>query len=83
MGKRACLWAYDFVLDLAEIEHRLGQLKAQGSKGTTGTQASFWPSSTAIMRRSAAWSELVCRKMGFAESYPSPARPIRGRSTPR
>ena len=41
IGKRACLWAYDLVLDLAEIEHRLLALKALGSKGTTGTQASF------------------------------------------
>ena len=41
VGKRACLWAYDFVLDLAEIEHRLASLKALGIKGTTGTQASF------------------------------------------
>jgi len=41
VGKRACLWAYDLVLDLAELEHRLAELKARGPKGTTGTQASF------------------------------------------
>ncbi len=41
VGKRACLWAYDFVIDLAEIEFRLTHLKAHGCKGTTGTQASF------------------------------------------
>src|SRR5262245_8241341 len=41
VGKRACLWAYDLVMDLEEIEHRLARLKARGVKGTTGTQASF------------------------------------------
>ncbi len=41
VGKRACLWAYDLVLDLAEVEHRLDVLKARSVKGTTGSQASF------------------------------------------
>ncbi len=70
VGKRACLWAYDFVLDLVEIEHRLDQLKAQGSKGTTGTQASFlslFHGDHAKVRR---LEELICRKMGFTAVYP-------------
>src|SRR6476660_2063852 len=41
VGRRACLWAYDLALDLAEVEHRIGSLKARSVKGTTGTQASF------------------------------------------
>ena len=41
VGRRACLWAYDLVLDLAEVEHRIETLKARSVKGTTGTQASF------------------------------------------
>src|SRR5690606_35738201 len=41
IGRRACLWAYDLVQDLAEVEHRLATLKARSVKGTTGTQASF------------------------------------------
>ncbi len=41
VGKRACLWMQDFVLDLAEIRHRLSTMRCRGVKGTTGTQASF------------------------------------------
>ena len=41
VGRRACLWAYDLILDLEEIEYRLIHLKTLGNKGTTGTQASF------------------------------------------
>jgi len=69
MGKRACLWAYDLVLDLEEIEHRLAALKARGPKGTTGTQASFlklFDGDHAKVRR---LEELVCHKIGFEASY--------------
>jgi len=41
VGKRATLWCYEFVMDLAEIEYRLDTLPFRGVKGTTGTQASF------------------------------------------
>jgi adenylosuccinate lyase len=70
VGKRACLWAYDLVLDLAEIEHRLASLRAQGSKGTTGTQASFLALFHGDHQKVRQLEELVCRKMGFAQSYP-------------
>jgi len=69
VGKRACLWAYDLVLDLAEIEHRIAALKALGSKGTTGTQASFlalFRGDHAKVRR---LEDLVCRKIGFDAGY--------------
>jgi adenylosuccinate lyase len=41
VGKRACLWLQDFLIDLREVEHRLATLRCRGVKGTTGTQASF------------------------------------------
>jgi len=41
VGKRASLWAYDFTMDLAELERRIETLPFRGVKGTTGTQASF------------------------------------------
>src|SRR3989440_10803322 len=41
VGKRACLWLYDLVLDLQELERRRDELPFRGAKGTTGTQASF------------------------------------------
>ena len=70
VGKRACLWMYDLVLDLAEVEHRLATLRARGAKGTTGTQASFlalFGGDHAKVRR---LDELVTRKMGFESTYP-------------
>jgi len=69
VGKRACLWAYDLVLDLAEIEHRLASLRALGSKGTTGTQASFLELFGGDHQKVRRLEELIARKMGFAESY--------------
>lgn len=69
VGKRACLWIYDLVQDLTELEHRLGQLKARGAKGTTGTQASFlqlFEGDHAKVRR---LEQLIAEKMGFAGSY--------------
>lgn len=41
VGKRATLWMYDLMLDLEDLDYVLGGLKLLGSKGTTGTQASF------------------------------------------
>lgn len=70
VGKRACLWAYDFVLDLEELEHRLAALKFRGAKGTTGTQASFLKLFDGDHEKVRRLDELICRKLGFAESYP-------------
>jgi adenylosuccinate lyase len=78
VGKRACLWAYDLVLDLAEIEHRLASLRAQGSKGSTGTQASFLALFEGDHEKARRLERLICRKIGFAESYP-----VTGQTYPR
>ncbi|MEZ6116589.1 MAG: lyase family protein [Pirellulaceae bacterium] len=48
VGKRATLWAYDLVLDLQEVEHRIDNLLARSVKGTTGTQPAFSSSLTVI-----------------------------------
>ncbi|NQT41571.1 MAG: adenylosuccinate lyase, partial [Planctomycetes bacterium] len=69
VGKRACLWAYDLVLDLAEIKHRLDTLRARGPKGTTGTQASFLELFDGDHGKVRRLEKLVCRKMGFDRSY--------------
>ena len=42
VGKRACLWAYDFAMDLEEIRIRIGALKARSTKGTTGNAGEFF-----------------------------------------
>jgi adenylosuccinate lyase len=70
VGKRACLWCYDFVLDLSEIEHRLGDLRFRGVKGTTGTQASFLALFHGEHDKVRQLDQLVARKMGFAQVYP-------------
>jgi adenylosuccinate lyase len=70
VGKRATLWCYDLVLDLEEVEHRLGQLKFRGAKGTTGTQGSFLTLFDGDHAKVAALDRRVAEKMGFAATYP-------------
>ena len=69
VGKRACLWAYDFAMDLAEIEHRIASLKALGNKGTTGTQASFLELFHGDHAKVRQLEDLICRKIGFDAAY--------------
>ncbi|HEY7159009.1 MAG TPA: adenylosuccinate lyase [Gemmataceae bacterium] len=70
VGKRACLWCYDFLLDLHEWEHRLQTLRFRGVKGTTGTQASFLALFRGDHERVRQLDLLVARKMGFESVYP-------------
>lgn len=78
VGKRACLWAYDLVQDLDEVEYRLSRIKALGVRGTTGTQASFlklFDGDHAKVRR---LEQLVGEKIGL-----HPAYPVSGQTYPR
>ena len=70
VGKRACLWCYDFLLDLHEIEHRLATLRFRGAKGATGTQASFLALFHGDHDKVRQLDALVARKMGFDAVYP-------------
>jgi adenylosuccinate lyase len=70
VGKRACLWGYDFLLDLSEIEHRLSTLRFRGAKGTTGTQASFLSLFRGDHDKVRRLDALVAEKMGFKEVHP-------------
>lgn len=69
IGKRACLWAYDLVLDLVELNHRIESLKARSTKGTTGTQASFLKLFDGDQAKVKALEERVADKMGFDGTY--------------
>ncbi|WP_425398278.1 adenylosuccinate lyase [Aeoliella sp.] len=69
VGKRATLWAYDLVLDLEEVEHRLATLAARSTKGTTGTQASFLELFDDDHEKVVKLEKLVAEKMGFENIY--------------
>ncbi len=69
VGKRATLWCYDLVLDLAEIEYRLAALKCRGVKGTTGTQASFMTLFNGDHAKIEELDRRVSAKMGFESAY--------------
>jgi adenylosuccinate lyase len=69
VGKRACLWIYDLVQDLEEVDQRLARLKARGVKGTTGTQASFLELFGGDHDKVRRLDALVSRKLGFSASY--------------
>ncbi|PYQ62173.1 MAG: adenylosuccinate lyase [Acidobacteria bacterium] len=70
VGKRACLWIQDFVMDLAEVRHRLSTLRCRGVKGTTGTQASFLTLFHGDGDKVRELDRRVAKKLGFAASFP-------------
>ncbi len=65
VGKRATLWAQDFVLALEDLTHRSQTLRFRGAKGTTGTQASFMALFDGDERKVERVDELVTEKMGW------------------
>src|SRR5205085_12444852 len=71
VGKRACLWCYDFILDLQEVERRLQSLRFRGVKGTTGTQASFLALFHDDHEKVRELDRLVAHKLGFDQAYPA------------
>ncbi|WP_037247378.1 adenylosuccinate lyase [Rhodopirellula baltica] len=69
VGKRACLWIYDLVLDLEAIEHRLETLRARSAKGTTGTQASFLELFSGDHDKVRALEKRIAEKLSFESVY--------------
>jgi adenylosuccinate lyase len=69
VGKRACLWAYDLVQDLEDLEHRIATFKARGVKGTTGTQASFLELFHGDHAKVLELDRQVSKKIGFDATY--------------
>ncbi len=70
VGKRATLWLQEFYLDLEDLEHVLGNMKLLGSKGTTGTQASFLELFNGDQETIDKIDPMIARKMGFKECFP-------------
>ena len=70
VGKRATLWIYDLMQDLDEIQDILSSFRPLGSKGTTGTQASFLELFDGDYGKVRRLDQLVCERMGFARPAP-------------
>ena len=70
VGKRATLWMQEFCLDLEDLDHVLEGMKLLGSKGTTGTQASFMELFDGDQKIIDMIDPMIAKKMGFKECYP-------------
>ena len=70
VGKRATLWMQEFSMDLADLDYVLGSLKLLGSKGTTGTQASFLELFDGDQETIDKIDPMIAEKMGFKSCYP-------------
>ena len=69
VGKRATLWMQEFTMDLADLDYVLGSLKLLGSKGTTGTQASFLELFEGDQEKIDKIDPMIAQKMGFEACY--------------
>ena len=65
VGKRATLWINELLMDLEEIEYRIANLKLLGSKGTTGTQASFVELFEGDSQKVKELEAMIAKEMGF------------------
>ena len=70
VGKRATLWMQEFMLDLEDLNYVLSTMKLLGSKGTTGTQASFLELFDGDQETIDKIDPMIAEKMGFKECYP-------------
>ena len=70
VGKRATLWMNELLMDLEEIEHRISTLALLGSKGTTGTQASFLELFEGDHEKVRLLEEKIAKEMGFTAVVP-------------
>ena len=78
VGKRATLWAQEFLMDLDEVEYRLSRARLLGSKGTTGTQASFLELFEGDHEKCRLLDQKIAEKMGYASCFP-----VSGQTYPR
>lgn len=69
VGKRACLWIQDLVMDVWEVEYRLERLAFRGARGTTGTQASFLQLFDGDESKVERLDAMLTGKMGFRKSF--------------
>ncbi|EEC57847.1 adenylosuccinate lyase [[Bacteroides] pectinophilus] len=70
VGKRATLWINELMLDLEDLDHVISTMKLLGSKGTTGTQASFLELFEGDHAKIRKLDSLIAEKMGFRECFP-------------
>lgn len=70
VGKRASLWIWELLMDLENINFQLERAALLGSKGTTGTQASFMELFDGDNEKVKALEKKICEKMGYQKVYP-------------
>mgnify|MGYP000189393858 CR=1 FL=1 len=70
VGKRASLWLMDLVYDLEDLDHVIANMRLLGSKGTTGTQASFLELFEGDHETIKKIDGMIAKKMGFETCYP-------------
>lgn len=70
VGKRATLWLHDLTMDLEDLDYILGSIRLLGSKGTTGTQASFLELFDGDMDKVRRADSMIAEKLGYAGCYP-------------